>query len=120
MPQNIIKCMKMCTLTLSFHTVSLLFLPCLSEPEYKRARQEIKKKSSDTLKLQKKAKKGKKIFLNQSLGELTKITLLRAVHLIVMETNLVLNHVPTDILNNLEHCLLSSVKNIHLKCPSDN
>lgn len=38
---------------------SLLFhLPF--EPEYKRARQEIKKKSSDTLKLQKKAKKGKK------------------------------------------------------------
>ncbi|MED6261980.1 Metastasis suppressor protein 1 [Ataeniobius toweri] len=30
--------------------------------EYKRARQEIKKKSSDTLKLQKKAKKGKKTF----------------------------------------------------------
>lgn len=29
--------------------------------EYKRARQEIKKKSSDTLKLQKKAKKGKHI-----------------------------------------------------------
>lgn len=32
--------------------------------EYKRARQEIKKKSSDTLKLQKKAKKGeKKLFV---------------------------------------------------------
>ncbi|KAG7270749.1 hypothetical protein CRUP_010583 [Coryphaenoides rupestris] len=32
----------------------------LPMPEYKRARQEIKKKSSDTLKLQKKAKKGKR------------------------------------------------------------
>lgn len=31
---------------------------CLRLAEYKRARQEIKKKSSDTLKLQKKAKKG--------------------------------------------------------------
>uniref|UniRef100_A0A3P9P256 MTSS I-BAR domain containing 1 n=1 Tax=Poecilia reticulata TaxID=8081 RepID=A0A3P9P256_POERE len=31
--------------------------------EYKRARQEIKKKSSDTLKLQKKAKKGEQSFL---------------------------------------------------------
>lgn len=39
----------------------LPFSPCPLEPEYKRARQEIKKKSSDTLKLQKKAKKGKVI-----------------------------------------------------------
>lgn len=47
-----------------YHTTFIcstwLFLPFPSEPEYKRARQEIKKKSSDTLKLQKKAKKGKK------------------------------------------------------------
>lgn len=33
-------------------------LSFLSWAEYKKARQEIKKKSSDTLKLQKKAKKG--------------------------------------------------------------
>ena len=32
----------------------------LDSPEYKRARNEIKKKSSDTLKLQKKAKKGER------------------------------------------------------------
>ncbi|XP_051262310.1 protein MTSS 1 isoform X3 [Dicentrarchus labrax] len=38
--------------------VCLLFV---HPPEYKRARQEIKKKSSDTLKLQKKAKKGRDI-----------------------------------------------------------
>lgn len=31
-----------------------------SPPEYKRARHEIKKKSSDTLKLQKKARKGER------------------------------------------------------------
>lgn len=32
---------------------------CSMSSEYKRARHEIKKKSSDTLKLQKKARKGK-------------------------------------------------------------
>jgi hypothetical protein len=37
--------------------------------EYKKARQEIKKKSSDTLKLQKKAKKGN--FRNPTSGRIT-------------------------------------------------
>lgn len=36
--------------------------------EYKRARQEIKKKSSDTLKLQKKAKKGNVLHITSCVG----------------------------------------------------
>lgn len=35
-----------------------LHIYCNASTEFKKARQEIKKKSSDTLKLQKKAKKG--------------------------------------------------------------
>lgn len=38
----------------------------LSPPEYKRSRHEIKKKSSDTMKLQKKARKGRLLLFSLS------------------------------------------------------
>lgn len=49
--------MYLYTLPFPHHNCSTVFIFSFG-PEYKRARQEIKKKSSDTLKLQKKAKKG--------------------------------------------------------------
>ena len=71
-PETSITCIKNCFSNTQFSDSQLTFITCPSEPEYKRARQEIKKKSSDTLKLQKKAKKGKKhtfhFLLNQQLA----------------------------------------------------